>query len=180
MGKRTRSKHERLHNEQLVNKFNRVSLVTDNGLLELSSRRALTEAVEEGLDLVMVSQNNGKIICKKQDYGKYLYEAKKKEKEAQRKSKKNVTKEIRLKLDTDINDMETKCRQACKFLSKGNTLKISLRIKGGINMKRKGEGGNKIKSFFDMISNEHESSIEFESNPKLSGRSWTATIVNSK
>jgi translation initiation factor IF-3 len=177
---KTKTKFEKTVNQQITRKYKRVNLVTDNGLQEMDSRRALNKAEEQELDLVLMSVKGDIPVCKIIDYKKYLYDAKKKEREAQKKANKTETKEIRLGLDTDSNDILTKSKQAIGFLSKGASVKISLRIRGGINMKRKHLGGEKIEEFFNQIASGYENKIEFSAKPKLQGRNWSAMIVNSK
>ena len=69
-------------------------------------------------------------VCKIMDYGKYRFEQQKREKEASKKQKTIEVKEIRLSLNIDTHDFETKLGQARKFLSEGNKVKASLRLRG--------------------------------------------------
>ena len=69
-------------------------------------------------------------MCKILDYGKYRFEMQKKEKEAKKNQKVVEVKEIRLSLNIDTNDFNTKVNQAAKFLQKGHKLKVSIRFRG--------------------------------------------------
>lgn len=87
-------------------------------------------AEEEDLDLVKVSPKANPPVCKIIDYGKYRYEAARKEKEARKKQKMVEVKEIRMSPNIDTNDLNTKQNAARKFLSKGDRVKVTLRFRG--------------------------------------------------
>ena len=69
-------------------------------------------------------------VCKIMDYGKYRFEQQKREKEASKKQKVVEIKEIRLSLNIDTHDYETKLGHARRFLAEGNRLKVSIRLRG--------------------------------------------------
>lgn len=69
-------------------------------------------------------------VCKFLDYGKYRFEMQKRDKEAKKNQKIVDIKEIRLSLNIDTNDFNTKVGQAKKFLSKGDKVKVSIRFRG--------------------------------------------------
>jgi translation initiation factor IF-3 len=96
----------------------------------ISSREANRMAEEQQLDLVKISPNAVPPVCKIMDYGKYRYEQIKKEKEARKNQKIVELKEIRLSMTIDDNDIQTKAKNAGKFLGEGNKVKVSLRMKG--------------------------------------------------
>ena len=64
------------------------------------------------------------------DYGKYRFEQSKREKEAGKNQKTIDIKEIRLSLNIDVNDFNTKVKQAIKFLEGGDKVKVSIRFRG--------------------------------------------------
>lgn len=64
------------------------------------------------------------------DYGKYRFEKAKKEKEARKNQKIVEIKEIRLSLNIDTHDFETKINHARKFIAAGNKVKVSIRFRG--------------------------------------------------
>ena len=96
----------------------------------VSSAKALELAEQQDLDLVMIAPQAKPPVCKIMDYGKYRFEQQKREKEASKKQKTIEVKEIRLSLNIDTHDFETKLGQARKFLSEGNKVKASLRLRG--------------------------------------------------
>ena len=64
------------------------------------------------------------------DYGKYRFEQAKREKEARKNQRVVEIKEIRLSLNIDTHDFETKKNHASRFLSEGNKVKVSIRFRG--------------------------------------------------
>ena len=91
---------------------------------------ALKMAQALDLDLVKVAPQAKPPVCKILDYGKYRFEMQKKEKEAKKNHKVIELKEIRLSLNIDTNDFNTKVNQAAKFLQQGHKVKVSIRFRG--------------------------------------------------
>ena len=87
-------------------------------------------AAEQELDLVEISPNATPPVCKIMDYGKFLYQQKKREKELKAKSTQIVVKEIRFAPQTDEHDYEFKKKNAIKFLNDGSKLKAFVFFKG--------------------------------------------------
>ena len=85
----------------------------------MSGREALRLAQEQDLDLVKIAPQAQPPVCKILDYGKYRFEQQKREKEAKKNQKVIEIKEIRLSLNIDTNDFNTKVNQAEKFLKAG-------------------------------------------------------------
>ena len=69
-----------------------------------------------GLDLVLIANNPDNPVCKVMDYGKYLFEQAKREKEARKNQKVIETKEVGMKLTTEDHDLNVKTKNACRFL----------------------------------------------------------------
>lgn len=91
---------------------------------------ALRMAEEQEMDLVEISPNAAPPVCKIMDYGKFLYQQKKREKELKAKSSQIVVKEIRFGPQTDEHDYEFKKKNAIKFLKEGAKLKAFVFFKG--------------------------------------------------
>ena len=96
----------------------------------MSAREAMKIAQEAELDLVKIAPTAKPPVCKIIDYGKYKYEQTRKEKEARKKQKTVEIKEVRLSPNIDTNDLNTKTNNARKFLSQGNKVKVTLRVRG--------------------------------------------------
>ncbi len=93
-------------------------------------REALQIAEEHGLDLVEVAPNANPPVCRIMDYGKYLYERTKKEREARRSQKLTEIKEVRLRPKIGEHDMGFKIRQMREFLASGAKVKVRVRFRG--------------------------------------------------
>ena len=95
-----------------------------------TAREALKMAEELELDLVEISPNAKPPVCKIMDYGKFLYEQKKRDKVMKAKSSQVTLKEIRFGPQTDEHDYEFKKKNAIKFLKDGAKLKAFVFFKG--------------------------------------------------
>ena len=87
-------------------------------------------ARERGLDLVEVQPNAVPPVCRLMDYGKFRYEESRRERESRKRQKTAEVKEIRLSPKIDDHDLETKGRQAMKFLEAGDKVKLTVRFRG--------------------------------------------------
>ncbi len=96
----------------------------------MSAQQALELAEERGLDLVKIAPTATPPVCRIMDYGKYRFEQAKKEKEARKNQRQVETKEIRLSLNIDVADFNTKAKHALRFLQEGNKVKVSIRFRG--------------------------------------------------
>ena len=96
----------------------------------MSAREAQVRADEAGLDLVKISPTAKPPVCKLMDYGKFKFEQAKREKEAKKNQHVVEVKEVRMSPGIDIGDFNTKLRNAQKFLSEGNRVKVTVRFRG--------------------------------------------------
>ena len=103
------------------------SLLDDN--LE-PAKEILKIAEEKNLDLVKIAPQAKPPVCKIMDYSKYRFEQAKREKEARKNQHVIEIKEIRLSLNIDKHDFETKVNHARRFLTEGNKVKVSIRFRG--------------------------------------------------
>ena len=96
----------------------------------MSSKEANDLADKEGLDLVKISPSAVPPVCRIMDYGKYLFDKTKREKE-QRKNQKIVElKEVQLSMTIEQHDIDIKAKNAVKFLNNGDKVKVSIRMSG--------------------------------------------------
>ena len=96
----------------------------------MSAKEANEIADREGLDLVKISPSAVPPVCRIMDYGKYLFDKTKREKE-QRKNQKIVElKEVQLSMTIEQHDIDIKAKNAAKFLSNGDKVKVSIRMSG--------------------------------------------------
>ncbi len=131
-----------------------------------SKSEALKLAEAANLDLVLVAPNAKPPVARIMDYGKYRYEIQKKEKEARKNQKTFSVKEVRLSPAIDVNDFNTKLRNARKFLEKGDKVKASIRFKGrAITHKEIG------REVLERVAKETEDIAVLETKAKMDGRS---------
>ena len=96
----------------------------------LPTKEALEIAQENDTDLVEVAPNADPPVCRLMDYGKYLYEAQKREKDARKTQTKVEIKEIRLRPKTGEHDIQYKLKRARGFLERGAKVRVRLRFRG--------------------------------------------------
>ena len=124
------SKQELQINEQIRDKELRVIDSDGNQLGIMSLRQALEIAEQKNLDLVKNAPQANPPVCKIIDYGKFRFEQAKREKEARRNQRVVQIMEVRLSLNIDTHDFETKKNHALRFISDGNKVKASIRFRG--------------------------------------------------
>ena len=153
-------------NEQIRDREIRV--ITDAGeqLGIMSAREALRIAEEKDLDLVKIAPQATPPVCKIMDYGKYRFEQAKREKEARKNQHIVEIKEIRLSLNIDKHDFETKAGHARRFLKEGNKVKVSIRFRGR-EMAHTSLGIDVEQRFAQAL----EGKAVVDKQPKLEGRS---------
>ena len=152
-------------NEDIQDKEIRL-IGSDGAMLGImSSEAALSLAVEQDLDLVKISPAANPPVCKLMDYGKFRFEQMKKEKESRKNQRVVEIKEIRMSPGIDTNDLNTKIKNAVKFLKEGNRVKVSVRFRGR-EMAHTNIGEQLLIRFAEGCS--EVSSME--KNPKLEGR----------
>jgi translation initiation factor IF-3 len=136
---------------------------------------ALRFAEEQEVDLVEISPNAEPPVCKLMDYGKFLYQQKKREKELKAKSSQVVIKEIRFGPQTDEHDYEFKKKNALKFLQEGSKLKAFVFFKGrSIIYKEQGQ------ILLLRLAQDLEEYGKVESMPVLEGKRMIIYIASKK
>lgn len=96
----------------------------------METSRALEIATEKETDLVEVAPEAKPPVCRLMDYGKFLYETQKRERDARKSQSKVEIKEIRLRPKTGEHDINYKLRNARKFLEGGAKVKVRVRFRG--------------------------------------------------
>ncbi|MCH5157709.1 MAG: translation initiation factor IF-3 [Clostridiales bacterium] len=118
------------------------------GIMRASAAKDIAD--EKRLDLVMITPNAEPPVCQIMDYGKYRFDANKKAKDAQKNQKKADIKEIRLSITIDSGDINTKAKQATKFLKDGDKVKVTIRMRGR-QMARPQMGIDIMNSFYETV-----------------------------
>lgn len=96
----------------------------------MPTAQALERAFQKDLDLVKIAPQAQPPVCKIMDYGKYRFEQAKREKEARKNQHVVDIKEIRLSLNIDVHDFNTRLNHALRFLKDGDKVKVSIRFRG--------------------------------------------------
>ena len=138
----------------------------------VSSRQALEMAYQANLDLVEISPQATPPVCKIMDYGKFRFETLKKQKEAKKNQKVIELKEIWLSMTIDVGDLNVKAKQTMKFLSQGNKVKVSIRLRGRQNA-HSSLGVDVMNEFYELV----KSVASMEKKPTLEGRNILMILV---
>lgn len=168
------SKNELMINEDIRDKEVRVIDSEGNMLGVMPIMDAQKLAAAKNLDLVKIAPQAAPPVCRIMDYGKYLFELAKKEKEAKKNQKVITLKEVWIKPNIEDHDFGFKVKNACKFLKDGDKVKVSVRFRGR-EMNYTAMGEQVLKKFAEAI-------VEVgtvERKPKLEGRSMIM-ILNPK
>ena len=137
-----------LINNQIRAREVRVIDETGKQLGVFSLEEALRLAQERNLDLIQVTEKVEPPVCKLGDCGKYLYSLEKKEKTT--KTKAGEIKGVRISFAISPHDLETKAKQAEKFLKKGYRVRVELILKG--RQKALGDfAKGKMKQFLEIL-----------------------------
>ena len=115
-----------------------VRLIDENGkqIGIVPLQDAIRIAEEKGLDLVEIAPQANPPVCKILDYGKFIYELKKKEKEARKKQREHAieVKDIMLSLRIDEHDLKVKLKHMREFLMDGDKVRVRIRFRGRENL----------------------------------------------
>ncbi len=163
---------ELLINEEIRDKEVRVIDADGSQLGILSVKDAQKIAIEKNLDLVKIAPQAAPPVCRIMDYGKYRFEQAKREKEARKNQKIIDVKEVRLSLNIDTHDFETKANHAIKFLKGGDKVKVSVRFRGR-EMAHPELGTVLLKKFADICAE----AGNVEKQPKMEGRSMALFLA---
>jgi len=126
---------------------------------------ALGKAKDLGLDLVEIVPQAEPPVCRIMDFGKHLFEERKKRSESKKKQKQSQVKEIKFRPTTDIGDYNVKLKSLVRFLEDGDKAKVTLRFRGR-EMSHQDIGMKLMMKIKEDL--EHHGIIELE--PKLEGK----------
>jgi len=152
----------------------KIRVIDENGkqLGIMTPKEGMRIAQQKGLDLVEVAPKASPPVCKIMDYGKYMYEQKKRAREAKKHQKTAELKEIRFKYDIADHDYQFKLRHAEKFLRSGKRVKISIIFRGR-EVVHADLGRKMLEKFASDLS--HVGSIE--QYPRMDGRMMSILLV---
>ena len=151
-----------------------VRLVSDDGtqIGIVGLQQALDSAREKTMDLVEISPDAEPPVCKIMDYGKHVFDLKKKTAMQRKKQKQTQVKEMKCRPGTDEGDYQIKLRNVIRFLENGDKAKITLRFRGR-EMAHQDLGIAMVK----RIEHDLEDIAQVEQYPKLEGRQMTMVFA---
>jgi len=158
-------------NEEIREKEIRVIDVDGTMLGIMSAKDAQKLAYSKNLDLVKIAPQATPPVCRIMDYGKYMFEQAKKEKEARKKQKVINVKEIQISPTIEDHDFEFKVKNAVRFLKDGNKVKVNMKFRGR-QMNYTSLGEEILSKFAEAIKDVGT----VEKKPKLEGRSMIMII----
>lgn len=143
------------------------------GVVPLAEARKRAE--DEALDLVLISPQPDNPVCKIMDYGRYVFEQGKREREARRNQHVTEVKEIGLRLTIEAHDMEVKTRNAIRFLEDGDRVKVMVKFRGR-EMAYQSRGADLLRGFAETV----RSVGTVEREPKTEGRNMIMFLAPRK
>lgn len=160
-------KKEQKHRLNGEIKAPQVRLIGNEGeqLGVVSIKEALFVAREQGIDLVELQPNAAPPVCRLMDYGKFLYQQKKKTGDAKKKQRQMQVKEIKFRPGTEEADYQVKLRNLIRFLEQGDKVKITIRFRGREMTHQ--ELGMEV---LDRLAKDIEGNATIEQRPKMEGR----------
>lgn len=133
----------------------------------LSLQEAIRLAREAGLDLIEVSAQANPPVCRIEDYGKFKYDQRKKEKEMKARSAgPQETKEAQVKIGTSENDMRIKAAKIAQWLREGNRVKIDLFLWGRYKYMEFEFLKDRLERFLAIITESYKIADEIKKSPK--------------
>lgn len=141
----------------------------------MSSDEARAKAVAAGFDLVEVAPEAKPPVCRVMDFGKYLFELQKKERQAKSHAHKTDIKEVRLRPGTGVGDFDLKVKHAREFLGEGHKVAILLVFKGR-EMAHRELGLEMVRRFAAAV----DDLGKIEQEPRQEGKRMHAMIAPSK
>lgn len=159
-------------NEEIREKEIRVIDSDGSQLGVISPKEALAKAEQKELDLVMIAATAKPPVCKIMDFGKFVYEQSKKEKEARKKQKVINVKEVRLSPKIEKHDLIVKSNNVRKFLLAEDKVKVTVRFRG-----READYSHIGREILDDFYNLLQDVCIIEKQPKLEGRNMIMILA---
>jgi translation initiation factor IF-3 len=149
-----------------------IRVIADDGeqLGVMTPSDALTRAQEVGLDLVEVAPGSKPPVCRIMDYGRYKYERKKKM--GKNKGHTASLKEVKLRPRTDQHDLDFKLKNARRFLTDGDKVKVTVMYRGR-EMVHREFGYRQLQHVTELLSD----IASVENPPRMEGRFLSMILV---
>lgn len=153
-------------NHQIKSPELRVITAEGENLGVIALSQALAEAEKRSLDLIEISPTANPPVAKIMDYGKYLYDEKKKQKTAKANVQTSELKNIQVKIGTSEHDLELKAKKASEWLAEGNRVKIDLFLVGRSKFMEMNFLKERLERILKLITVEHKVSQDILKGPK--------------
>jgi len=153
-------------NRQIRAKELRVIDSTGENLGVLSIADALKRAEEQNLDLVEIAPNANPPVAKIGEYGRFIYEEKKKLQAAKRGSKPTETKSVQVKIGTGDHDLQLKAKRASEWLKEGHRVKVELFLAGRAKYLDKDFHKERLERILHLITENYKISDPMKKIPK--------------
>ncbi len=137
----------------------------------MSSEEALRLAEEREMDLVKIAPQAKPPVCKIMDYGKFIFEQEKRQREARKNQKVITVKEIRLSPVIEDHDIDVRVKNCIKFLKEGNKIKVNIRFRGRM-ISHSELGLEVMKAFYAKV----EDYAVIDRRPMMEGRVMTMML----
>jgi translation initiation factor IF-3 len=141
----------------------------------MDTRDAIRRARELGLDLVEIAPNANPPVCRIIDYGKFLYEQKKKQQEAKKKQVTITVKEVKFRPSTDDHDYSYRVKHCREWIQEGNKVRASIAFRGR-EMAHKELG----EAILNRLRTDLEDIADMEVAPKMEGYQMVAIFAPKK
>ncbi len=141
----------------------------------ISLEEALRQAREAGLDLIEISSSAVPPVARIFDYGKFLYEQKKKQKVAKAKAHNVEVKSIQIKMGTDENDLGIKAKKTSEWLNEGHRVKVELFLPGRTKYVNEDFLKGRLNRLLKLVSVDYNVAIPIRKDPK-----GLSTIIEKK
>ncbi len=141
----------------------------------LATPDAIERAQEEGFDLVEVAPGSDPPTCRIMDYGRYRYEQQKKKKAGKARGHAASLKEVKMRPRTDDHDLETKLKNARRFLLDGDKVKVTVMYRGR-EMVHRELGRKQLDRVVEMLG----VIAAVENPPRMEGRFLSMILVPNK
>jgi len=142
-------------------------VLLDDGSSNVMKRDdALKLASDQGLDLIEVTAKANPPVAKITDYGKYVYDQKKKQKEIKANQTSVEVKNIQIRVGTGEADLKMKAGRAVEWLKEGHRVKAELYLRGRAKYMDKAFLNARLTNVLEMITEEYKIVDDFKASPK--------------
>jgi translation initiation factor IF-3 len=142
-------------------------VLTEDGKSQVMSREdALELASKQGLDLIEITAKATPPVAKITDYGKFVYDQKKKQKEIKAKQHTVEVKNIQIRVATGEADLQMKANRAIGWLKEGHRVKAELYLRGRAKYMDKEFLNARLKNVLNLITEEFKVVDDYKQSPK--------------